>query len=109
MPYLLLGVPLLITNIWRSGLFLMFACGLCIAVPVQAKSHSAANSRHDVRMAEVDSAGAARLVERQTGGKVLSVQRQDKKGRSRYRVKVLLPEGRVRTINVDAETGQMDG
>lgn len=60
-------------------------------------------------LAQVDSNGAARAVERATGGRVLSVNREDSNGRVVYRVKVLLPGGRIRVVTVDGETGSVGG
>jgi len=42
-----------------------------------------------------------------TGGRVLDVQTQDMAGHVVYLVKVLMPDGRVRIIAVDGETGQI--
>ncbi|MGH8644805.1 MAG: PepSY domain-containing protein [Gammaproteobacteria bacterium] len=42
-----------------------------------------------------------------TGGRVLDVQTQNMGGRVVYLVKVLMPDGRVRIIAVDGETGQI--
>ncbi len=47
---------------------------------------------------------AAARVRRETGGRVLSAEARD----GRYRIKVLLPNGAVRVINVDARSGRMD-
>lgn len=57
----------------------------------------------------VDSAAAARAVERATGGRVLSVDQIERNGRFTYRVKVLLREGRIRTMSVDGQTGSVGG
>lgn len=59
--------------------------------------------------ARVDSATAARAVERATGGRVLSVDQIERSGRVQYRVKVLLQEGRVKTMTVDGQTGAVGG
>ncbi len=45
---------------------------------------------------------AAATVQRATGGQVLGVQ-----SNGTYRVKVLLQDGRVRVLRVDARTGQL--
>ncbi|MGB3620495.1 MAG: hypothetical protein WBA20_04045 [Ketobacter sp.] len=58
-----------------------------------------------LRLAELDSAGAARLVESRTGGRVLAVSEEERGGSRVYRVKVLLPEGRIRTLFIDKQTG----
>lgn len=47
---------------------------------------------------------AVTRVRRDTGGRVLSAEARD----NHYRIKVLLPNGAVRVINVDARSGRMD-
>lgn len=47
---------------------------------------------------------AVTRVRRDTGGRVLSAEARD----GRYRIKVLLPNGAVRVVNVDARSGRMD-
>ncbi|BAV34879.1 hypothetical protein SCL_2602 [Sulfuricaulis limicola] len=47
---------------------------------------------------------AVARVRRDTGGRVLSAEARD----GRYRIKVLLPNGAVRVVNVDARSGRMD-
>lgn len=47
---------------------------------------------------------AVARVRRDTGGRVLSAEARD----GRYRIKVLLPNGAVRVINVDARSGRTD-
>jgi hypothetical protein len=42
-----------------------------------------------------------------TGGKVLGVQTRGKKNNPSYAVKVLLPDGRVRRVRVDACSGRV--
>jgi hypothetical protein len=51
--------------------------------------------------------GAAAIAQRQTGGRVLSVDRADAGGRAVWRVKVVTPRGDVRIILVDADSGQV--
>lgn len=57
---------------------------------------SAAASRDD----------AAAVAQRETGGRVLAVERADSGGRAVWRVKVVTPRGEVRVILVDVATGQ---
>ncbi len=52
---------------------------------------------------------AAEMVRESTGGRILSVNKQEKKGVVYYRVKVLMADGRVRVIQVNAATGQISG
>lgn len=98
-----------IIKLSRRGILLLLALLLMVVAPLHAKPLHNRDAAAPLLLAQVDGAGAARIVERSTGGKVLSVDRQERKGRIVYRVKVLLPEGRVRTVMVDAETGRMGG
>jgi hypothetical protein len=50
---------------------------------------------------------AAAAVQGATGGKVLGVQTRGKKNNPSYAVKVLLPDGRVRRVRVDACSGRV--
>lgn len=103
------GKHLSIVKSDKRGILLILALLLMVVMPAHARPQVQPGIIVPIMLAEVDSSSAARIVERRTGGKVLSVHRQEKKGRVMYRVKVLLPEGRVRTVSVDAETGQMGG
>lgn len=49
---------------------------------------------------------AAALAQRQTGGRVLAVERSEAGGRAVWRVKVVTARGEVRVILVDVATGQ---
>ena len=49
---------------------------------------------------------AAAVAQRETGGRVLAVERADAGGRPVWRVKVVTPRGDVRVVMVDATTGQ---
>jgi hypothetical protein len=53
----------------------------------------------------IGESGAAHIAARSTGGRVLSVRSQGKSGRVVYRVKLLMPDGRVRSVRVDGATG----
>ncbi|NIP71982.1 MAG: PepSY domain-containing protein [Gammaproteobacteria bacterium] len=50
---------------------------------------------------------AAELARRATGGRVLSVKRAARDGRTLYRVKVLTRGGVVRSVFVDPQTGEV--
>ena len=50
---------------------------------------------------------AAATARSATGGRVLSVDPQQRRGRTIYRVKVLLKGGRVRVLNIDGQTGEL--
>jgi uncharacterized membrane protein YkoI len=56
--------------------------------------------------ADVGRDEAAAVAQRETGGRVLAVERADAGGRAVWRVKVVTPRGDVRVVLVDAATGQ---
>lgn len=58
-------------------------------------------------LANVSRDQAASVAQRETGGRVLSVERHDAGGRVVWRVKVVTARGDVRVILVDASTGQL--
>jgi uncharacterized membrane protein YkoI len=49
---------------------------------------------------------AAALAQRESGGRVLAVERTEADGRAVWRVKVVTPRGDVRVILVDVATGR---
>lgn len=49
---------------------------------------------------------AATMAQRESGGRVLSVERSEAGGRAVWRVKVVTARGDVRVILIDAATGQ---
>ena len=48
---------------------------------------------------------AVARVRQDTGGRVLAAETRSDGGRTIYRIKVLLPNGSVRVVNVDAQSG----
>lgn len=46
---------------------------------------------------------AVNSIKQQTGGRILSAKTVHKNGRRVYKIKVLLPSGKVQTFNVNAE------
>jgi len=50
---------------------------------------------------------AVEMVQRETGGRVLSADRVERDGRTWYRIRVLVAEGKVRVYRVDPATGRM--
>jgi uncharacterized membrane protein YkoI len=50
---------------------------------------------------------AVSAAKRSTGGRVLSAQTSEQRGRLVHRIKVLTPEGQVRYIDVDADSGEV--
>lgn len=78
--------------------------------PRVAQAVAPGDKRDADRSAEVtiSPARAAEIAASRTGGRVLDVQLQGGK-RPRYRVRVLLGGERVRTVTVDAVTGEFRG
>lgn len=56
--------------------------------------------------ADISRDDAAAIAQRQTGGRVLAVERSNVGGRAVWRVKVVTPRGDVRVILLDVATGQ---
>jgi uncharacterized membrane protein YkoI len=50
---------------------------------------------------------AAAVAQRESGGRVLAVEKADADGRSLWRVKLVTRQGEVRVIFVDAESGRV--
>lgn len=77
--------------------------GWTATAPVEARR----DDRRDDRSSRRDGVSldeAVTRVRRETGGRVLSAEPRD----GRYRIKVLMPNGAVRVVNVDARSGRMD-
>lgn len=89
----------------RLGAALIAACmvGPVHAAPPGAQRPSPAVLR--LAAAGLTLQQAARRVSRITGGRVLSASPTQVDGRPAYRVKVLMPGGRVRVVLVDARSG----
>ncbi len=64
----------------------------------------AQNQNQGARQNMISRKRAAAIAQRATGGRVLSVELA---GQRVYRVKVLLNNSRVRTVRVDAQTGEL--
>ena len=85
---------------------------LCLALgAVSAAARQAQDPVPAMRLAQATQAvgpdRAAAIVRRALGGRVLSVKTVGDSGARRYRVKILLPGGRVRVVNVDAARGRI--
>lgn len=78
----------------NAGARLLAAC----AVGLMAVAASA--------WADVSRDQAAAAAQRQTGGRVLSVEKTESERRMVWRVKVVTPRGEVRVLFIDAATGQ---
>ncbi|MEE2730432.1 MAG: PepSY domain-containing protein [Pseudomonadota bacterium] len=83
---------------------------LCVFLLLLGSLPVASHARDGVIwVADLSPSQAASKVVKKTGGKVLKVTLEERDGRGVYRVKVLLPEGRIKTVFVDKETGGNGG
>jgi uncharacterized membrane protein YkoI len=56
--------------------------------------------------ADVSRDDAAAVVQKNSGGRVLAVEKTERDGRTFWRVKVLTPQGEVKIVMVDAASGR---
>lgn len=74
-----------------------------------AQAQSGRSSRGDDGRASsrqyADPDRAANAAREATGGRVLGVEGENRDGRPGYRVRVLQPDGRVRSLHYDADSG----
>ncbi|MGE5240528.1 MAG: PepSY domain-containing protein [Bacteroidota bacterium] len=73
--------------------------------PAQARRDARAPRGEAAQRAGISLDEAVARVRRDTGGRVLAAEARDDRGRTIYRIKVLLPNGAVRVVNVDAQSG----
>lgn len=73
--------------------------------PAQARRDDRSPRGAAVQRAGLSLDEAVARVRRDTGGRVLSAEAREDRGRTVYRIKVLLPNGSVRVVNVDAQSG----
>lgn len=60
-----------------------------------------------VAQAAIGKSGAAEAARSAYGGKVLNVDEQQEGGKTVYRVKLLLADGRVKIVTVDGDSGKV--
>lgn len=84
------------------------------AAQAQAGSAATESSRSNWLLAEsgkhasLSLNDATELVQKRTGGRVLAAQEVREQGRAMYRIKVITPQGEVRIVFVDAQTGSVE-
>ena len=84
------------------------------AVQVHASSFTPESSHNNGLLAESNKHAslslnaATELVQKRTGGRVLAAQEVREQGRAMYRIKVISPQGEVRVVFVDAQTGGVE-
>mgnify|MGYP003571967938 FL=1 len=92
----------------KKLLSLTLSIALCTAItsqPVMAAAPLDARLQLAANQANLSPRDAAAIAQRQLNGRVLGVNRSDAGGRPTYRVKILSPQGDVRTITIDATSG----
>lgn len=90
-----------------ARLLLMLIAASGTAFTLAAPAHSAAPMVLAQSEERISASQAAAIVQEHYGGKVLKVQSTQKNGRVIYRVKILLDNGRVRNVGVDAQSGRL--
>ena len=76
-------------------------------LPVEARRDERSSRNEATRRDGVSLDEAVARVRRDTGGRVLSAEARENRGRTTYRIKVLLRDGSVRVVNVDAQSGEI--
>jgi len=94
---------------------ILYSIALIAALAVQGPAHAAAfedggAGREHILLAAADGRpltrdAAVALVQKQTGGRVLAVEKSQLDGRETFRIKLLTRDGEVRIVHVDVETG----
>ena len=93
----------------RVKLMTYLLAGLLVytsVIPVEARRDERSSRREAVQRDGISLDEAVARVRRDTGGRVLSAETRDNRGRTSYRIKVLLRDGSVRVVNVDAQSGE---
>lgn len=91
------------------ALLVLIALSLTTAPPAAAEARNglpraAADSRAEQN---ISASQAAAIVQRRFGGRVVDVDSYRRGGRLIYRVRLLQDEGRMRTIQVDGQSGDI--
>mgnify|MGYP001605645567 FL=1 len=76
-------------------------------LPVEARRDERSARREAAQRDGISLDEAVARVRRDTGGRVLSAEARENRGRTSYRIKVLLRDGSVRVVNVDAQSGEI--
>jgi len=94
---------------------IVYSTALIAAMALHWPAHAAAfddggAGRERILLAAADGRpltrdAAVALVQKQTGGRVLAVERSQLDGRETFRIKLLTRDGEVRIVHVDVETG----
>lgn len=93
------------TQLLSAMLLLSVAVGP--ASVAHAQPASASNQSGRAAGAQIAGADAAEIVRQRYGGRVMGVNTRQQDGRIIYQVRILQDDGRMRTINVDGQTGKI--
>lgn len=91
-------------------LHLLILLVLLAATPILAWANSALFRQPEVRLAQagaISKSEAAELARARYGGRVLKVDEVSNGGRVVYRVRLLLDGGRIKTVNIDGNSGNI--
>lgn len=91
----------------RANIFPSFIAIIMSVVVLFLNDVHAASAPIYAQQAPVSLDAAATMVRRISGGRIVGADAMDDNGKVVYRIKVLLPEGRVRVYLVDPNTGQL--
>ena len=88
----------------------LLIAALALPGPAQADAFDDGAGRERILLAAADGRplskdAAVALVQKQTGGRVLAVEKSQLEGRETFRIKLLTRDGEVRIVHVDVETG----
>jgi hypothetical protein len=84
---------------WRSLPLLLTVAGYLVAGPASAQQ-----GRHQPQ--DKDAEDAAERAQQSTGGRVLNIQDQNHPDKGGYKVRVLTPDGKVRSVDVESQKGK---
>lgn len=90
----------------RHLICLLWVCVLAAAMPSVLMANDLRALQIVQQSPQIGADQAAAIVRDRTGGRVLNVRPTAESGRAGYAVKILLNEGRVRTVVIDAKSGR---
>ncbi len=84
--------------LWRSlPLLVAIACMVCGPASAEQEGRQSRGK---------DAEDAAERAQQSTGGRVLNIQDQNQPDKGGYKVRILTPDGRVRSVDVESQKGK---
>jgi len=80
---------------------IVIGCSLCLLLLTVAGGLNAGLAVAGRQAQGQDAQAAAEKAQQSTGGRVLNIQGQNRPDKDGYKVRVLTPDGRVRTVDVE--------